>query len=187
MTMGVVKFMKKVSIVFGVCCTLLLPSSTCKAEAADVYTVIYSTVSQWNGDAMQANWITSAILYACEQYGVDPLLVTAIMETESHFNISAASYAGAIGLMQLMPSTAASIGVNPGDPLGNVCGGVAHLRTLLDSFSGWGDYAVTDAVAAYNAGAGSVQKYNGVPPYGETRNYVIKVSNAYNRLLANYN
>lgn len=159
------------------------PYSLSRAEAADAYSVIYNDVSTWNGDASQADWITSAILYASGLYGVDPLLATAIMETESHFNIRAGSGAGAIGLMQLMPATAAAIGVDPYDPLGNICGGVAHLRTLLDSFSGWGNYAVTDAVAAYNAGAGAVRQYNGVPPYNETRNYVVKVSNAYNRLL----
>jgi Soluble lytic murein transglycosylase and related regulatory proteins (some contain LysM/invasin domains) len=153
-----------------------------RVYAADLYAVIYQDVASYNGNSQEADWITRAILYASGQYGIDPLLVTAVMETESNFNISAQSNVGAIGLMQLMPGTADAVGVNPGDPLGNVCGGAAHLRTLLDSFSGWGEYAVTDAVAAYNAGAGRIHQYNGVPPYKETRNYVIKVSNSYNRL-----
>ncbi len=172
-------------MVLGLCAFLFMANAQ-EAKAADAYSIIYNDVSAWNGNPAQADWITSAILYAAGEYGVDPLLVTAIMETESHFNIAAGSGAGAVGLMQLMPATAASVGVDPYNPLGNVCGGVAHLRTLLDSFSGWGSYGVTDAVAAYNAGAGAVQKYNGVPPYGETRNYVVKVSNAYNQLSANY-
>lgn len=178
-------WMKPVLVALAIYVMWSCPISMSRAEAADAYSVIYNDVSAWNGDASQADWITSAILYASSQYGVDPLLATAVMETESHFNIRAGSGAGAIGLMQLMPSTAASIGVDPYDPLGNVCGGVAHLRTLIDSFSGWGDYAVTDAVAAYNAGSGAVRQYNGVPPYNETRNYVVKVSTAYNRLMVN--
>lgn len=170
-----------------ICSILLLVTmffSNSKIYAADLYSVIYQDVSSYNGNSQEADWITRAILYASGQYGVDPLLVAAVMETESNFNIAAQSNVGAIGLMQLMPDTAAGIGVDPRDPLGNVCGGAAHLRALLDSFSGWGDYSVTDAVAAYNAGAKRVQDYNGVPPYRETRNYVIKVSDSYNRLRA---
>jgi len=180
-----VRFIKKICMIIGLFIVTAVSFTVPKVEAADAYSVIYSDVSAWNGDAPQADWITQAILYAAGQYGVDPLLVTAVMETESHFNITAGSGAGAIGLMQLMPATAAAVGVDPYDPLGNVVGGTAHLRTLLDNFSGWGAYAVTDAVAAYNAGAGAVQKYNGVPPYSETRNYVVKVSNSYNQLISN--
>ena len=90
---------------------------------------------------------------------------------------------GAIGLMQLMPGTASSIGVDPYDPLGNILGGTIYLRNQLDNFAGWGEYAVTDAVAAYNAGPQAVYDYSGVPPYSETRNYVVSVADAYNNLL----
>ena len=85
--------------------------------------------------------------------------------------------------MQLMPDTAYSVGVDPYDPLGNVIGGTAYLRYMLDDFSSCGQYAVTNAVAAYNAGPAAVTSYGGCPPYNETQNYVIKVSEAYNRLL----
>ena len=68
-------------------------------------------------------------------------------------------------------------------PLGNVIGGTSYLRPMLDDFAGCGQYAVTNAVAAYNAGPAAVYSYNGCPPYRETQDYVIKVSNAYNRLL----
>jgi len=176
------------SVVFfmaAICTIWVNPLWETKAEAADAYSVIYNDVSAWNGDAGQADWITSAILYASSQYGVDSLLVTAVMETESHFNLRAGSGVGAIGLMQLMPDTARAIGVDPYNPLDNVVGGVIYLKNQLDNFSGWGAYGVTDAVAAYNAGPQAVKKYQGVPPYSETRNYVVKVSNAYNRLLAN--
>lgn len=155
-------------------------------EAASVEEVIYSDVTQYNGQTEQAAWITNAICYASSLYQVDPLLITAIMETESHFNFATFynhSPAGAIGLMQLSPETAAAVGVDPYDPLGNIVGGASYLRTQLDNFSGYGEYAVTDAVAAYNAGGNAVRRYGGCPPYRETQDYVIKVANSYNRLL----
>lgn len=155
-----------------------------KAEAADAYSVIYSTVSEYNGDPVEVDWITNAILYASNAYGVDPFLITAVMQSESGFNLNSGSPVGAIGLMQLMPGTAASIGVDPYDPLGNVIGGTIYLRNCLDDFAGWGTYGVTDAVAAYNAGPGAVYQYGGVPPYSETQNYVVKVANAYNDLVS---
>lgn len=154
-----------------------------KTEAADLYSVIYTDVTSYNGDATQADWITQAIMYASGTYDVDPLLVTAIMETESHFYINAGSGAGAIGLMQLMPGTAQAIGVDPYDPLGNVIGGTIYIKNQINNFAGWGEYGVTYAVAAYNAGPNAVRKYGGVPPYNETQNYVVKVANAYNKLL----
>lgn len=153
------------------------------SEAADPYTVIYNDVSGYNGNPVECDWITNAILYASSLYSVDPYLITAVMQTESHFYLNSISAAGAIGLMQLMPGTAQSIGVDPYDPLGNVLGGTVYLRTQLDNFAGWGEYAVTDAVAAYNAGPQAVYSYNGVPPYAETRDYVVKVADAYNNLL----
>ena len=155
-----------------------------QAEAADVYDVVYSDVANHIGAGTEADWITRAVLYASDLYSVDPLLVAAVMEQESGFSTGAVSSAGAIGLMQLMPGTADSIGVNPYNPLDNVIGGVAHLKTLLDRFSSWGLYAVTDAIAAYNAGAQAILDAAGVPNYSETRNYVIGVSNRYDRLLS---
>lgn len=166
-----------------------LSFSAGEAEAADIYTVIADDVASYNGNAEQVDWITNAICYASAQYQVDPLLITAVMETESHFSFGTfytTSSAGAIGLMQLMPDTASAIGVNPFDPLDNVLGGASYLRTCLDDFAGYGDYAVTDAVAAYNAGPQAVYNYGGCPPYAETQDYIVKVSDSYNRLLAYY-
>lgn len=160
-----------------------------EAEATDIYTVIADDVASYNGNAEQVDWITNAICYASAQYQVDPLLITAVMETESHFSFGTfytTSSAGAIGLMQLMPDTASALGVNPFDPLDNVLGGASYLRTCLDDFAGYGDYAVTDAVAAYNAGPQAVYNYGGCPPYAETQDYIVKVSDSYNRLLAYY-
>lgn len=166
-----------------------LSFSAGEAEAADIYTVIADDVASYNCNAEQVDWITNAICYASAQYQVDPLLITAVMETESHFSFGTfytTSSAGAIGLMQLMPDTASAIGVNPFDPLDNVLGGASYLRTCLDDFAGYGGYAVTDAVAAYNAGPQAVYNYGGCPPYAETQDYIVKVSDSYNRLLAYY-
>ena len=85
--------------------------------------------------------------------------------------------------MQLMPETASAIGVNPYNPLENVLGGAIYLRNQLDRFSGYGKYAVTNAVAAYNAGAQAVINAGGVPNYSETRQYVVNVANNYQKLL----
>lgn len=107
------------------------------------------------------------------KYDVDPNLIRAVIRQESGFNASAGSPAGAQGLMQLMPATAAGLGVT--DPLNaeqNVDGGVRYLKQQLDTFDG----DVRKALAAYNAGPGAVRKYDGVPPYPETQNYVAKIT-----------
>lgn len=153
-----------------------------KTNAAEPYNVIFQEVTYFNGDTSQAEWITQAIFYSSEIYGVDPVLVASVMEVESHFYLNAVSPAGAVGLMQLMPSTARMIGVDPYNPLENVIGGASYLRTQLDNFSSYGEYAVTNAIAAYNAGGNAVRKYGGCPPYGETINYVYKVADVYNKL-----
>jgi len=161
-----------------------LVSLTGSSQAAPIYDVIYADVAAYHGANTESQWITDAICYASSTYGVDPLLLTAVMETESHFNFSAYSGAGAVGLMQIMPDTGRSIGCDIYDPLSNVMGGAAHLRTLLDSFSGYGEMAVTDAVAAYNAGSQAVIDCGGCPPISETMNYVRKVYDSYMRLLS---
>lgn len=167
---------------------LCFPFFNNKAFAADLQSVVYWRVSQYNDDSELAAWITQAIMYASSQYQVDPLLVAAVMQAESRFNINVGhSSAGAVGLMQLMPDTAEMIGVNPYDPLENIVGGASYLRTQLNNFSGWGEYSVAYAIAAYNAGGQAVRDVGGCPNNGETFEYVCAVADAYNSMLALYN
>ncbi len=107
-----------------------------------------------------------------EAHGVNPLLVRALIEVESRFRPTARSRKGAMGLMQLMPSTAKEYNVrNPFEPKANIEAGIKHLKTLLDRFGS----SVELALAAYNAGPDAVDRFNGIPPYRETRNYVSRI------------
>ena len=113
-----------------------------------------------------------------QREGVDTHLARAIIQAESAFNYKARSRVGALGLMQLMPSTAERFGVlDPFDPRQNISGGVKYLKWLHDYYSG----DLTRVVAAYNAGEGAVNKHKGIPPFRETRAYVPKVLNLYHR------
>jgi len=108
---------------------------------------------------------------AADRYGLPRTLVRSVMAAESGFETAAVSPKGAIGLMQLMPETARGLGVDPHDPAQNVDAGVRYLRDLLEKYN----YGLRHALAAYNAGPGAVDKYNGVPPYRETINYVSRI------------
>ncbi|HVH89666.1 MAG TPA: lytic transglycosylase domain-containing protein [Terriglobales bacterium] len=123
-----------------------------------------------------AQWIDNIVQQAAMQHEVDPNLVRAIIKVESNFNPHAVSRKGAMGLMQLMPSTAKSLNVsNPYDPAQNVDAGVRHFKQLLDSYNG----NVELSLAAYNAGSGAVHRSRGVPKYTETRNYVKRITSLY--------
>jgi soluble lytic murein transglycosylase-like protein len=125
--------------------------------------------------------IDTFIAIAASRYGVSEELIAAIIEAESEFNPRAVSRRGAQGLMQLMPETAATLGVNdPFDPRANIDGGVRHLRALMDRF----DNNLPLALAAYNAGEVAVIKHRGVPPYRETRGYVNRILRRLNQAVS---
>ena len=113
-----------------------------------------------------------------EKQGVDPRFIHAVIWQESKYKVQARSHAGAQGLMQLMPATAKRFGCSdPHDPVENITAGTKYLSWLLKRFSG----NVELALAGYNAGEGSVDKYDGIPPYNETQNYVKIISKRYGK------
>lgn len=123
------------------------------------------------GQSAELTPVEDLIMQTAYEYGVDPQLVKAIAIAESDMNQDEISPVGAIGVMQLMPETAAGLGVNPYDTNENIVGGTKYIRQMLDTFDG----NVPLAVAAYNAGPNAVKRYGGIPPYAETRNYVGRV------------
>jgi soluble lytic murein transglycosylase-like protein len=130
-----------------------------------------------NSDKQQvAGWVS----LLAHQYGIDPLLVMAVIQVESGFNPEALSTKNAQGLMQLIPETAQRFGVKDiWNPQQNIKGGIAYLHWLLRHFEGKVDWVL----AAYNAGEGAVEKYKGIPPYQETQNYVKLIQARYSKAL----
>jgi soluble lytic murein transglycosylase-like protein len=131
-----------------------------------------------------ARLLAARVIDEADAAGIDARLVVALVATESSWKIDARSRAGAAGLGQLMPGTAADLGVDPADPLANLHGTVRYLRALLGHYAG---RSVADqyvlAIAAYNAGPGAVDRYGDVPPYAETRRYVRRVVALWRRLV----
>lgn len=130
-----------------------------------------------SSSARSTDEISKYITDAAQKYGVDAKLLSAVAETESGYKQDSVSGAGAVGVMQLMPNTAEELGVTDiHDVKQNIEGGAKYLKQLLNDFNG----NVRKAVAAYNAGPQAVKKYNDVPPYAETQNYVSHVLDLYN-------
>ena len=121
--------------------------------------------------------IPQILTEAANRHGLPPTFVRAVAKAESALNPAAVSRAGAIGVMQLMPATAAALNADPKDPEQNIEAGTRYLRELLIKYNG----DAVKALAAYNAGSGAVDRFNGVPPYQETVNYVDRVIRDYRR------
>ncbi len=128
------------------------------------------TVAEGPSARMLARPYGVLIQQAAEAYGVNPYLLHALIEVESQYEASAQSPMGAMGLMQLMPALATEYAVHdPFDPPSNIDAGTRHLRTLIDKFG------IAGALAAYNAGEGSVRRFEGMPPFPETHRYVNRI------------
>lgn len=144
-------------------------SGTTGSDAADVSPALESSSS---ADSYTSDELDSIFEEAANTYGVSSIILKSIAKAESGFNPSAISSAGAIGIMQLMPQTAAALGVsNSYDARENIMGGAKYISQLLSNYQG----NISLALAAYNAGSANVDKYGGIPPFTETQNYVKKV------------
>ena len=157
-------------------------SATLQAQKKGNFPSILSAAQHTTGPAASSSSSASSsdiikmIQLAAKKQGVDPKLAQAIARAESDYSPSVVSSAGAVGVMQLMPETAAGLGISDiNDPRQNIDGGVRYLKQMLTTFNG----DVSMAVAAYNAGPQAVKNYNGVPPYSETQAYVQKVLSYY--------
>ena len=149
--------------------TFSVGSTTPKTEAAQTYKTTRGA------DSGRSTQFDAIINENATAHGVSPHLVRAVIQQESGFNPRAVSHKGAMGLMQLMPATAAELGVtDPFDPMENIRGGVTYLKGLLKKF----EHNVELALAAYNAGPNAVERYGAIPPYRETRDYVSRITKA---------
>jgi soluble lytic murein transglycosylase-like protein len=143
---------------------------------ASVLRVINPHLPDW-----QRRRYAASVLANAERTRVDPRFIMAIVTVESSWRSNAVSRSGARGLGQLMPSTAARLDVNARDAAENLRGTSNYLRSLLDRFRGQ-QHWFEKAIAGYNAGPNAVKKYGGIPPYGETQRYVVKVLRVYAQL-----
>jgi soluble lytic murein transglycosylase-like protein len=157
----------------GLAATPGVPSSGAATFASALSTAVASAAGSGLPSATAAPAAFAPLIeQAAARNGLSPALLTGLIRQESGFNPSARSSAGALGLTQLMPSTAASLGVaEPLDPAQSIEGGARYLAGMLRRFGG----DTASALAAYNAGPGAVEQYGGVPPYPETQQYVAKV------------
>jgi soluble lytic murein transglycosylase-like protein len=169
-------------------CLFALFASVARSAEADALTVVrcYArTLEHFDArlDDSRALRLALRTVAQASDYGLDARLVVALVAVESSWNQTARSPAGAAGLGQLMPGTAAGLGVDPTDADANLDGTIRHLSGLLRRYSGFAPQTRFErAIAAYNAGAGAVDRYGGIPPYPETQQYVRRVIGLWRRL-----
>lgn len=137
-------------------------------------------MSSMQVQAADVNTVKATIVKHAIEMGVDPAIALSIAKTESGYRHQARSSHGAVGVFQLMPSTARRMGLNPYSLNDNIKGGIMYYKMMYKMFG-----SMELALAAYNAGPGNVKKYNSVPPYGETRRFVSKIMTDYHQLKAN--
>ena len=168
---------------------LVSAAAPARAQVIEIADDGTAQVFSGNGDAISAGHravarggpfnVNESLDRAAHDHGLDPGLLRAVAWQESRGNSAAVSDKGALGIMQLMPGTAAALGVDPGDPNANINGGAAYLALQMAKFGN-----VELALAAYNAGPGAVVRYGGVPPYRETRSYVSTIMQRWNGSVA---
>jgi soluble lytic murein transglycosylase-like protein len=164
---------------------LLFLASAKSAFATPLYELYARALQSFNPslDRDTAMDLAQETIAQADRQDLDARLLVAVIAVESRWHPSARSRAGAFGLGQLMPQTAAALGVDAGDPRQNIAGAARQLRLLIDRFGERDTAACCElALAAYNAGAGAVVYYGGVPPYAETRSYVRRVTALWRRL-----
>jgi soluble lytic murein transglycosylase-like protein len=171
-------------LVLGLASTTICSAAPRPVPATKESIAAYASVlRQFNPEMpdWQSKDLARHLLITAKKERIDTNMLAAIVTVESSWRTTAVSYAGAIGLGQLMPGTAATLGVNPHDPVQNLQGAARYLRGLLQQFGSQRNrYALV--FAAYNAGPKAVKEYGGIPPYAETQHYVVKVLSAWNAL-----
>ena len=156
----------------------VISSQSIKNQDSVSFQAVFNKAQKAADSSISTTDLNSIFQKAADTYGVDIDLLKAVAKAESNYNANATSSAGAMGIMQLMPATAKSLGVrNAYDPEQNVMGGARLLASHIQKYNG--DIAL--ALAAYNAGSNAVDSYGGIPPYAETQNYVNKVLAYYNK------
>ena len=177
-------FIAGLCFLIGLSMPVTATAATRPVPATPASIAVYAAVLR-NANPEMPEWqskdLARHLLLSAARWKIDTNMLAAIVTVESSWHTHAVSYAGAIGLGQLMPGTAATLGVNPRDPAENLQGAARYLRGLLERFGSNPDrYSLV--FAAYNAGPLAVQRYGGVPPYYETQHYVVKVLRAWNAL-----